>query len=625
MRRKINLYIFIAIALSSVVVGSALTFYSKIQIEKLINNEESNLIRRVSDEYRYIITIVEMAEKQIYHEYKNPLENLANQLIPNNNSLDKIPIETLSDYAKSIGVDELFIIDSQGVIINSSLEAEIGYDLNNEGEVFMNYFNNLFVSNQFECQSFASSSVDGTLMFYTYYNPPNTNFVLESSLSLKKHLSKFYKKEFNELMVWGSRDKIINENPLVEGIEIFSLNDGAKVSIYDSSKPLKLNSTELQELIKNKSKSFKTKRGEEYYRLISIDSQDSNFPNNLIVYIEFNYTPLVDSFRQLILVNALLFFIVLFLVSIISLVIIKKHFIKKVEIINSNLELIKDAKYDSLQSFKSNDELSTISSNIIEVKNNVMLREQQLLEAKRKAEESDSLKSSFLANMSHEIRTPLNAIVGFSNLLVELFNKKDGVEDYTHLISENSTQLLRIISDIIDISRIESNQLLITEKKIDLNKIIETITIYGEQRIEIYRKLYDREKTDFRVKKSKLSGGNIIITDPFRLNQILEQLIDNAAKFTSSGEIILEYYNNEKMLTFSVIDTGSGIDTDNIDHIFNKFIQVEDFLSGKLGGTGIGLTICKGVLSILGGEISVKSKLGKGSTFTFSIPYSPVC
>ena len=234
--------------------------------------------------------------------------------------------------------------------------------------------------------------------------------------------------------------------------------------------------------------------------------------------------------------------------------------------------------------------------------------EEELIIARDKAQQSDKLKSVFLANMSHEIRTPLNAIVGFSNLLVDgdMAFKKEEVKEFLSLINLNCEQLLALISDILDLSKIESNTMVfnITEQPLTplLQNILRAQQINVPQEVEL---LLDLPSTD-----------TIITTDPLRLKQVINNLINNAIKFTSKGAITLGYRQNNDQVSIFVKDTGTGIDEDKINRIFERFYKGDNFVQG----TGLGLAISHTIVEHLKGTITVTSEIGKGSHFTIQHP-----
>ena len=237
--------------------------------------------------------------------------------------------------------------------------------------------------------------------------------------------------------------------------------------------------------------------------------------------------------------------------------------------------------------------------------------EEELRIAKEKAENLDRLKSAFLANMSHEIRTPLNAIVGFASLLVESDDKKER-QDYVDIMQENTELLLQLISDILDLSKIEAGTLDFTMDYLDIKSFCE----------DIIRNYDIKEDKPVPVLLAPTLPNFYIYTDKKRLMQVITNFINNALKFTNRGQILLEYHLKEDTceIEFSVADTGMGIEPDKVDRVFDRFVKLNSFSKG----TGLGLSICRSIIEHLGGTIGVESEMGTGSRFWFTHPYQSV-
>ena len=231
--------------------------------------------------------------------------------------------------------------------------------------------------------------------------------------------------------------------------------------------------------------------------------------------------------------------------------------------------------------------------------------EAELIQARDKAEMMDRLKSAFLANMSHEIRTPLNAIVGFSDLLVETEELSER-QEYIKIVRENNELLLQLISDILDLSKIEAGTFEFTNGDVDVNLLCE----------DIVRSMGMKAKEEVELVFDDHLPVCHVISDRNRIHQVISNFVNNAMKFTSEGSIHVGYKLKDGELEFYVEDTGIGIEKEQLPHIFERFVKLNSFVHG----TGLGLSICQSIVEQLGGRIGVDSEKGKGSRFWFTIP-----
>jgi PAS domain S-box-containing protein len=274
---------------------------------------------------------------------------------------------------------------------------------------------------------------------------------------------------------------------------------------------------------------------------------------------------------------------------------------------------------ESEQLLRKQNEEYVILNEELKIRNEqILLLNSQFKIAKEKAEESDRLKSSFLANMSHEIRTPMNGIMGFSTMLSDPSLPKETRESYVKIVDSSCDQLLHIINDVIDISKIETGQIDLTESSFALDELISAvISFYSHTSKEKGIKLTDLSDYNNEVLRS------IIIADRTKLRQVLDNLLSNSVKFTHAGEIVFKYSIDNELINFEIHDSGIGIPAEYHSVIFERFRQVETSFTKKYGGTGLGLSISKAYVEKMGGKIWVNSEPGNGSTFTFNIPFKP--
>ncbi len=276
---------------------------------------------------------------------------------------------------------------------------------------------------------------------------------------------------------------------------------------------------------------------------------------------------------------------------------------------NGQLEQINaEFKKSTLQLLEQNETIVTKNNQLEQIRNVLALKAEQL-------EKSIKFKSEFLANMSHELRTPLNSIIILSRLLYENKEKSmtENQKEYAKVVQKSGSDLLELINDILDLSKIESGNFEIEKTNCNLDDII-------QDNYDLFKQISIQNNIEFTV-KNNLFGKVILATDPFRLSQVIKNLLSNAFKFTKKNgivEIIVELNNME--LSISIRDNGIGIPADKQKLIFESFKQIDGSTSRKFGGTGLGLSISKELAILLGGSLYLRSSSDEGSIFTFSLP-----
>lgn len=242
--------------------------------------------------------------------------------------------------------------------------------------------------------------------------------------------------------------------------------------------------------------------------------------------------------------------------------------------------------------------------------------EQEIKSALEKAEEGDRLKTSFLANMSHELRTPMNGIMGFAELLNDDNLSNEDRHEFINVINDSSQSLLDVITNIVDISKIDSRQIRLSTSPFCLNSLLDELLIWfkGEKVVK------DKLELTIELIRELTDDQCIVVSDQLKIRHIFRLLLNNSGKFTKSGFIRFGYSIQDKHIRFFVQDTGKGISPEKQCFIFEKFRQEDETLSRKYGGIGLGLTIAKGLVELIGGKIWVDSEPEKGTTFFFEIP-----
>jgi signal transduction histidine kinase len=271
-------------------------------------------------------------------------------------------------------------------------------------------------------------------------------------------------------------------------------------------------------------------------------------------------------------------------------------------------------KQQNHQLMQANEEFSATNEELKDSFNELRNVYNELQVTKHKATESDRLKSSFLSNLSHEIRTPLNGIVGFAQMMDDDDLAAEDRKMYIENLSESSDRLLEIVNNIVEIAKIESGSVELHREKVNLSDILNEI-------FEEFQKMAEERQLDFNLTDKIPYPRSYIYCDVQKLRAILKHLVHNALKFTKEGEVTFGAQINQSFIEFFVEDTGIGMSKKTQELIFNPFSQGETLLTNDITGTGLGLTIAKSYVELMGGMLELKSEEGKGSRFSFVIPY----
>jgi len=280
---------------------------------------------------------------------------------------------------------------------------------------------------------------------------------------------------------------------------------------------------------------------------------------------------------------------------------------KNLEVLTKNLESIIKERTE---------ELTVVNKKLVHDITEQKQLKTHLETAKRKAEQADMLKTIFLSNMSHEIRTPMNGIIGFAQLLKQKELEYEKHNEYIDVIINNSTNLIQLIEDIVDISKIESGNFQPNPSVFNLDEVLfQCIVEFNEKKYQV-----NKEHIKLIYLNHENEDSIPIESDRFRVKQVMSHLLNNALKFTDNGNIKFGYKLNQNEVIISVSDTGIGIHKEKHKLIFNLFRQADEGSTRKYGGTGLGLYLSQSIISNLGGELNLESIPGKGSTFYFSLP-----
>lgn len=507
--------------------------------------------------------------------------------------------------------EDIYIINKNGIVVNTTFKKDLNLNFFEFGEKHKKMLLNVFKSGKFKSDRFAIEATTKRFKKYSYQATKNGKYIVEIGIYSQKadEIISFIKNNLKEIE--DNQESITSIDLFIGEDNPFPLNKSTSIE--------KSHKQHLKSVFNTKEmKSFIEEKGNKriHYDYIYMGREKTDLYEGSVIRIVRDMTVEMNLLRQQLYRSLIIFGLAIILILLLFYFKIKV-ITKPVQNLVESVKNITGGKLKERVPVTGKNEIADLSVLFNRMLDRLEGYYNDLREAKEKAEQADKLKSAFLANMSHEIRTPMNSIIGFSDLLISQEQAPDDRKEFLDLINENAKSLMNLINDIIDIAKMESEQLKIFENECNINKVLKDIHKSFEQEKE------RRNKQNLRIRvRSQIEDEDFkIIIDEQRFKQIMFNLLNNSLKFTKDGFIefgmrLKDQFNIE----FYVKDTGVGIDRRAQKIIFDRFRQADDSHTREYGGTGLGLAITKNLVELLGGNIWVESQKGHGSTFYFTLP-----
>jgi len=658
MKRRFMIYLFMVIALSVFFTAFIIGGYGHHKIKQTLENQKDDLYVHIKN---YLITFDKMIfllERQMIGHTKNATLTIAGEVTENGDLKKHYTPEQLKEIAISHGVTDISFVNSQGIVINSSVEKDINLNLFGFSPRFKKFIESIYGKGEVIGHRISLSVSTNELTMFSYYSPVNSNYIVETWTDLKDYILLEYSQKYFDFFFTNFFLRLKQENRFLNNIDLFvgTIKPRREISLINgktmSGKEFAMTIGNPEFKIK---KELKIVKGDHYtfYTLFSLETEpDFQFTNNIVVKTEYDFSMLSMFRRNIILISFLSSILIIAGIFAISSFIFNSYIIRRINNINRDLEYIAKGQYNEEIKIHGNDDITRIAENILIMKEKIIDREttlrenekkliqhqdeleqkvqertlelaktnQELQHKKHQADAANLAKSEFLANMSHELRTPLNAILGFAQIMTRDRTLPSEQEENLSIISRSGEHLLTLINQVLDLSKIEAGRITLDKKNFDLHNMLSELEdmFLIQANKKALQLVFDRAEEVPRY----------IRTDEVRLRQVLINLLNNAFKFTKEGRVELRI-NNEELgrknqnhflkLKFEIKDTGPGIASQELDKLFEAFVQTETGRQAQ-EGTGLGLSISKSFVQLMGGNITVKSEPGCGTTFTIDIP-----
>ncbi|MBF0269611.1 MAG: response regulator [Alphaproteobacteria bacterium] len=634
MRRRLGLLLLGIVAISTLLVGGGVAYVARTNLNASAEQRLAAVQTQLRDKFHTLDVLISEEENLLNQRLQTVMPQLAEELLPWEGNQQAIPVETLNALSLKYGADHIYLIDRNGVILNSNFKPDVGLDLKSISEGLWKLLNSIYGQGKVVSDRYSVSIKTGIFRKYAYFSPVGKSYIVEVSHDLLPHLKRARSERFVEFLFRDMFNLTASEGDGIREIDILIANKQGTWSLLEPGRSLE--SAISKALLASADGKLRRQKGnliEVYERSDRVD--ENHGPTETIV------TKVVYDISD---IQALsikfawtvgLFSIVCALAAFaLAAWYLEKAMINPIMGITGRLQGIADGLYSRLPT-KGFAELAHISDTINLMQDRIVAREkeartlaqnlEQLVEdrtaemrdAMTAAKNANRAKSDFLATMSHEIRTPLNGILGMSHLLLQSPLSKEQ-KAQMEMLNSSAKGLLTILDDILDLTKLEAGRL-----------EFETIPFHLPSLCQDVSGLFEASAKSKGLTLDTILDKGVpewVAGDPVRLRQLLMNLTGNAVKFTESGSIKIhvgatKIESDKACLEFSIQDTGIGMDEAAKAKLFQPFTQADSSIARRYGGSGLGLIICKRLIEAQNGQIGVESEPGQGSRFWFSLHF----
>ncbi len=645
MQKKLTRFILLMIVLSNILVGLGIFIVSHLYTRSLISTILHDTHNQIESRLREFDVLFKEVEHALDAGVEKRLPALVEELMDLDIPLANLEVDQMNRILEKYQFDDLYLVNEQGIVFNTTYEPDQYFRLFTISPDFREFLEALFGGGIVKTERISLSARTGKIRKFSYYSPSGSDILFEVSINVRNYVERNYSSDFSEYLSGRIFTDITDNNNYLEEVNIYSVTEIGQWSLINEGQRM---DPEIF-MLSNTNEAFTLQRNgfEEEYRPIHFRVSES-FISYYQLWLKtvYDFSSIMAHRRMVIIVSLVITLLSIVLTYFLVSGHINKHIVSRITGINRALNHIANGSRDEKLQCSEKDELAKISRNILFMQGQIREKERTIIEINDALEEkvehrttalSDEIvnhmktedllrdailtsesanrsKSEFLTNVSHELQTPLNAVIGFTEILLDDEDRADRKQKLA-LINDAAIQLMNIVNNILDYSRIESHSLQIENHVMNLPHTLRMTFGLLQEQARLKGLEYDIEL--------HRNIPEIAYGDSGRIRQIIWNLLSNAIKFTPKGRVDMICDYIDEWLIVKVIDSGIGIGEVDRDKIFKAFEQVSKSTTRRYSGTGLGLAISQRLAEIMFGSITFESVMGSGSVFTFKVQVKP--